>query len=505
MLRFSPNPNLANLIHWFEWEDGAFSSGREQDKPVMLFLSAFWCRYCQRMDEGALSDRENMALLNAYFIALRAENATRPDIDTRYNLNGWPTIAFFTPAGELLAAANYLAVEEFKDLLLNVYLSYQEKSVEQRLTPSASSEPARPEPERKRSHAEILDGIASAIMAQADPIHGGYGQGQKFIHPAANDFLLGRYEATREVLYLEHVRRTLDRMREGQIHDVQEGGYFRTTTGADWSQPHREKLLSEQAGLLSNCLGTLRLTGLREYARMAEEIIGYLDGKLFDTRCGAFFGCEDFLRHEAGGNSSTDEFFTIIDKCVYSDANAQAAGAYLEAAALLDRADCKERALNILEFIWNHCRSPAEGIFHYYDDSPRLPGLLDDHAQVGTALVQAYLASADAKHLERARETAEFIIARLKNSAGGYFDLVAGEIGLRKFRLTDIDQNGAAASFFLRLARVVGNTRYRDAARWALDAFAGDLAAYGIHASRFGRALNEYLSWSKADLPESRS
>ncbi len=157
MLRFSPNPNLANLIHWFEWEDGALKAAREQDKPVMLFLSAFWCRYCQRMDEGALSDRENMALLNAYFIALRVENATRPDIDARYNLNGWPTVAFFTPAGELLAASNYLAVEEFKDLLLNVYMSYQEKDLEQRLTAAASATPATPARERKRSHSEMLE------------------------------------------------------------------------------------------------------------------------------------------------------------------------------------------------------------------------------------------------------------------------------------------------------------------------------------------------------------
>ena len=71
MLRFSPNPNSSPLIHWIESEDDAFRKAREQDRPVMLFLSAFWCRYCQRMDEAALSDRENMALLNAYFVALR--------------------------------------------------------------------------------------------------------------------------------------------------------------------------------------------------------------------------------------------------------------------------------------------------------------------------------------------------------------------------------------------------------------------------------------------------
>ena len=128
MQRFSPNPNLSHLIRWHEWENDAFQMAREQNKPVMLFLAAFWCRYCQRMDEQAFSDRENMALLNAYFIALRVEDAKRPDVDARYNLNGWPTIAFFTPAGKLISAANYLPSGEFKELLLNVYLDYQQRS-----------------------------------------------------------------------------------------------------------------------------------------------------------------------------------------------------------------------------------------------------------------------------------------------------------------------------------------------------------------------------------------
>jgi uncharacterized protein YyaL (SSP411 family) len=497
MLRFSPNPNLANLVHWFEWEDDALKAAGEQDKPVMLFLSAFWCRYCQRMDEGALSDRENMALLNAYFIALRVENATRPDIDSRYNLNGWPTIAFFTPAGELLAASNYLAVEEFKDLLLNVYMSYQEKNVEQRLTGPVSAAPAPPARERKRSHSEILDEITSSIIAQADRVHGGYGQGQKFIHPAANDFLLARYEATQEVAYLEHACRTLDGMREGQMHDVKDGGYFRTTTGPDWSQPHREKLLGEHAGLMSNCLQVFRLTGRDEYARMAEEIIEYLNNKLFDAQRGAFFGCEDFLRHEAAGGSSAEEFFTIIDQCIYSDANAQAVRAYLDAATLLRRPDCKGRALSILEFLWSCCRSPGQGMFHYHDDAPRLPGLLEDQTQMGTALVQAYCATGDGRYLERARELGDFIV-RLRNSAGGYFDLIADERGIRKVRLTDVDQNGAAAAFFLRLFQAAGDTRYLESARWALDAFDEDFVSYSIHASRFGRALVEYLDLAKS-------
>jgi uncharacterized protein len=496
MLRFSPNPNLAHLVHWLEWERDAFRRAQEQNKPVMLFLSAFWCRYCQRIDEGAFSDRENMALLNAYFVALRVENAMRPDIDARYNLNGWPTIAFFTPAGELLAAVNYLGTDEFKELLLNVYMDYQEKKTENRVAkaPDDSEAVVARQAAREPAGVSALTEITNGIMALADRFHGGYGQGQKFIHAEANDFLLRRYEATKDAAYLDHVRLTLDRMRESPIYDDKDGGYFRTSSGADWVQPHREKLLGEQAGLLSNCLHALRFTQRREYARMAEEIIDYLDRTLFNPSSGAFFGCEDFLRRETSADTSADEFFTIIDQCVYTDANAQAISAYLDAAAILGRADCKKRALSVVEFLWSHSRSAAEGMYHYYDGTPHMSGLLNDQAWMGAALVETHHASGEAVYLERARELAEFILARLRNSEGGYFDLGTGELGFLKFRLTAIEQNGAAAFFFLKLAQAGREPKYFEAAGWALRAFSGDFASCGIHAAPFGRALGEWLN-----------
>jgi uncharacterized protein YyaL (SSP411 family) len=282
-------------------------------------------------------------------------------------------------------------------------------------------------------------------------------------------------------------------MREGEIHDHREGGFFRTTTGVDWTQPHREKLLHEHAGLLANYLHAFRLTGRLEYRAMAEEIIAYLGRKLFDAPNGMYFGCEDFLRREDAGASGED-FFTIIDTCIYSDANAQTVCAYLAAAKLLVRDDCEAAACRILEFLWRECRTDEDGIFHYHDGAPRLPGLLEDQVQVGMAMIEAYLLRGDAKYFERARRCAEFIVSRLKDPSGGYFDCAAGENALRRAPLTDLEQNGAAASFFLRLWRTSHESSDREAARWALDAFPGRWADGGIYAARFGRALLDYLS-----------
>jgi uncharacterized protein YyaL (SSP411 family) len=458
------------------------------------------------MDEGAFSDRENMALLNAYFIALRIENAKRPDIDARYNLNGWPTIAFVTPDGKLLAAANFLSGDDFKELLLNVYMDYEKHKNEVQLADvnQLNNSAAADKIGRDTPRASSVGEITSMILRIADRVNGGYGSGQKFIHSEANDFLLSRYEATQDVTYLDHVCLTLDRMRASPIYDQQEGGFFRTTTGADWSQPHREKLLAEQAGLLSNCLRLLDLTGRAEYGRMAEEIIDYLDRKLFDATKPAFLGCEDFLRREAPEGTSANEFFTILDDCVYTDANALAIGAYLEAAKMLGRPDRKRIALNVLEFLWSRCWNEGEGVYHYFDTAPRVPGLLIDQARMGVALIHAYRATSDRNFIERAKKLAGFILTHLTNPDGGYYDCGHSELSIFGSRLTLIDQNGIAASFFLMLADTSKDMRYREAALWALGAFTKDFASAAIHAAPFGRALGEFLGLPAIDPPRAK-
>jgi uncharacterized protein len=501
MIRFSPNPNRAHLVHWREWGDDAFHVARNQDKPVMLFLTAFWCRFCQRMDEEAFSDNENVALLNAYFISIRCDNAQRPDIDIRYNRNGWPTIAFMTADGDLLSVANYLPSEQFGDLLVRVYTAYHEtkdrigvlhrNAQERGLDTQQCINESRPD-------LSAVGNIADQIIELADREYGGYGRDQKFIQPQVNDFLLARYEATKDSQYLDHVCLTLDRMRESPMRDPDAGGYFRTCSGRDWSRPHREKLLAEQAGILANCVRLFRITRLPVYARMAEEQIAYLNGNLFDTTTGAFYGCEDFLRKETPEASSGEEFFTILDGCIYIDANAQTIVAYLDAAVTLPEARCRERALHALEFLWEHCRSPSGAMAHYFDGAAHLAGLIDDQVYIGNALLKAHSITRNNRYLERATAVAEIILARLKNPQGGYYDIEMPGPALAGFRLTLIAQNGAAASFFLTVADATQNSRYRDAAGWALAAFSGDLSRYGLDAACFGQALGEYAIGARA-------
>jgi uncharacterized protein YyaL (SSP411 family) len=492
VIRFSPNPNRAHLIPGFEWSDEAFRAAREQNKPVLLFLCAFWCGYCQRMDQEAFSETENIALLKAYFVSIRAENGQRPDIDTRYNQNGWPTLVFMTPNGDPIIATNYLPSDQFQDLVLRVYMGHQQGQATAAAMASYEETvaPARVAAQPKQSQ---LDEIGATIMNVADTVNGGYGQGQKFIQAEANDFLLARYQSTKNTKYLDHVRLTLDHMRAGPMHDEKEGAYFRTTSGADWSRPHREKLLAEQAGLSRNALSLFKITGEKTYATIAEDICVYLTRKLYDPALGVFYGCEDFIRTFAGDGATSEEFSTIIDRCIYADANAQTVAAYLDASAALAKPAYKDIALGALDFLWSRCRDADGGMFHFFDDAPQVRGLLSDQAQTGLALLGAYAVTGEVVYLDRAKQLAEFILTRLKNPAGGYYDVAFNGAAYLKLRLTLIEQNGPAASFFLALAGASLEERYRNAALWAFQPFTENFEEYEIHAAPLGVALEQYF------------
>ena len=310
MFRFSVRPNRANLVNWREWGEDAFDEARQEDKLVVLFITAFWCGFCQRMDETALSDDEAIALLNAFFVPIRIEESQRPDVDLRYNENGWPTISFLTPDGGLLFSVNYMDTDPFVDLLVKTVNRFQtdKESLLQEATLPALAKPRQVEDrEQTPLAAPLVAEIAGMVEGLADRQNGGYGANFKFIHAEANEFLLYLYETTGELEYLEHVTFTLDKMLQSATFDRKDGGFFRYSSLPDWSEPHPEKLLDGQAALLGNFVHAYLLTEDAGQRIAAEELIEYLDSTLLDRSSGTFFGCQDYVRPADHSGNGSDQ------------------------------------------------------------------------------------------------------------------------------------------------------------------------------------------------------
>src|SRR5579872_7495850 len=106
--RFSPRPNRAAEIGWMEWGPEAFRLARETDRPILLGISAVWCHWCHVMDETTYSDQRVIDLIRERYVPVRVDNDVRPDINARYNMGGWPTTAFLTPDGSIIAGATYM-------------------------------------------------------------------------------------------------------------------------------------------------------------------------------------------------------------------------------------------------------------------------------------------------------------------------------------------------------------------------------------------------------------
>jgi uncharacterized protein YyaL (SSP411 family) len=332
----------------------------------------------------------------------------------------------------------------------------------------------------------------------ADHVHGGYGTQAKFLHTEANDFLLYLFGVSGDRTYLDHVAFTLEKMRESRTFDHKDGGFFRYSSRADWREPHPEKLLDDQAGLLRNYLYTYLLSEREAYKETAQELIDYLNTTLTDPAQPCFWGCQDYVRPELPPPTSHPSgplpLLSLLDQYVYCDANARAASSYLDAWWLLGRDDCRDRAEQILQHLWETLRAPTGEMYHYWDGAPHVPGLLMDTTLTGLAMLDAYALLRQPLYLERAIQLGAAIVQRHRSPAGGFFDISETGPASLQVPITVLTQNARVATFFVRLADLSGHTDYRKLAYWALRSFPNAHRHYEAFAAGFGHALAQLLT-----------
>ena len=484
---FSPRPNRAAEIEWRGWEAEAFERARSLDRPILLAISAVWCHWCHVMDETTYSDQAVIDLINGQFVPIRVDNDLRPDVNSRYNMGGWPTTAFLTPEGDILTGATYLPPDQMRGALERVESFYRDNRPEimaqvlegrKRASSVVAASAGTLDP-------GLVDAVLAAVENSYDATYGGFGGSPKFPQTEALALLAEQAARRSEPQFLEMARFTLRQMAGGGTYDHVEGGFFRYSTTQDWSVPHFEKMLEDHGGLVS----ALALSG---EAEILDSAAGYLDRVLRDPATGLYAGSQDaderYYTLDAEGRAELEPPY--IDRRVYSNWNCMLAVGYLEADSRLGRPGLREQAGRLLDQLFADRFSEEGGMLH----AEGVGGQLGDHAWALLASVRAFQSGLGEQWLAIAQQLAAHLESAYADPEhGGYLDHAGGEsLGRLEDRLKPIGENSVVALALFELGTMVGGSHV-ERGRRALESVAQLPARYGLMAAGWARAYDRYL------------
>lgn len=259
------------------------------------------------MAHESFEDEETARILNKYYVSIKVDREERPDIDAVYmkvcqaltGQGGWPLNVFLTPDQKPFYAGTYFPRQSiygrpgFKDVLISLKQQYDEnpdkiERLGNQIVETLSEKTRRRLPLAK----DIADTAFSQLLQNFDPQHGGFGHAPKFPAPHQLMFLLRYARSRKNGQATEIVRKTLDAIRAGGIHDHIGGGFARYSTDEKWLVPHFEKMLYDQALLAMAYTEAFQVTGNSSYKKTVDDIFTYCERELRDPE-GGFYSAED--------------------------------------------------------------------------------------------------------------------------------------------------------------------------------------------------------------------
>ena len=299
-------------VEWQEWGEAAFKLAQAEDKPILLDIGAVWCHWCHVMDRESYENEETAKIINEHFVPVKVDRDERPDVDTRYQAavaaisgqGGWPLTAFLTPDGKPYFGGTYFPPQDqhgrpgFPRVLLTMAEAFEKQRNE--VNDSATSVIAAIEHNESfmgragNPGPELVQKLVESAVKQFDPRYGGFGSQPKFPHSGAIDLLLdtasrgGGSEAAKTAVLV-----TLKKMSEGGIYDHLAGGFHRYSVDERWVVPHFEKMAYDNSELLKNYVHAYQTFVEPECARIAREMIRWMDDWLSDREQGGFYASQD--------------------------------------------------------------------------------------------------------------------------------------------------------------------------------------------------------------------
>ena len=440
-----------NPVEWHPWGEEALQLAIQEDKPILVSIGYAACHWCHVMERESFEDLATAKIMNENFINIKIDREERPDLDHIYmdavqamtGSGGWPLNVFLTPDKKPFYGGTYFPPEpmhnraSWKDVLLGIAKGFKENrdqidaqahTLTQHLLSSNGFGKQDATAAASLSRAD-MDATVSALLINADAVWGGFGGAPKFPQTASIRFLLRyHYFNPTHKSSLEHALVCLDKMIAGGIYDQLGGGFSRYSTDVQWLAPHFEKMLYDNALLVTTLSEAYQLTKNQSYKITIDETLAFVERELMDSD-GGFYSALD-----ADSEGVEGKFYTWsaqeINDVLKNDAPVFTAyygitenGNWEHTNILHTPASASIVAqkfqLSEIEFlqIIAKCKSVLMG-----ERSKRIRPQTDDkqllgwNALMNTAFSKAYAATGNKNYLIRAQQNMAHLMDHFKNS-----------------------------------------------------------------------------------------
>ncbi|MCX6155476.1 MAG: thioredoxin domain-containing protein [Candidatus Kapabacteria bacterium] len=319
-----------NPVNWLPWGDKALNLAKQTNKPIIISIGYAACHWCHVMENESFEDAAVAKFMNANYICIKVDREERPDVDQIYMnaihqlgaSGGWPLNALALPDGTPFYAVTYMAKKNWLRLLQYFHDLYRFEK--QRLLSQAehiSSGFSQNEYVGFGNEIKSFDNLAVYDISKkfetlVDNLYGGMSGSPKFPMPNIYQYLLRDYFFNKNASTLEAVDLTLQRMLEGGIYDQIGGGFSRYSTDNKWIVPHFEKMLYDNAQLVSLYSEAYEQTKNENYKRIVYETSNFIQTELSNSD-GAFYSSLDADSEGKEGSYYTwrfDDLKKIIDE-----------------------------------------------------------------------------------------------------------------------------------------------------------------------------------------------
>ncbi|MEM6718693.1 MAG: thioredoxin domain-containing protein [Bacteroidota bacterium] len=252
-----------NPVNWQPWNESILAKAKAENKLILFSIGYASCHWCHVMEKETFEDEKVAEFMNANFINVKVDREEHPDIDKTYikavqlmtGNAGWPLNCITLPSGEPVWGGTYFTKENWQNSLEQIVKIHTEN-------PEKTAEFAQMQVQRMNSLQLFSDEAANLSEIATDSIMntwqkeldfdaGGLQESEKFPRPTNYNFLLRYATTAKNPALANHINKTLKNIANRGLFDHIEGGFARYTTDEFWNIPHFEKMLYDNAQLIS--------------------------------------------------------------------------------------------------------------------------------------------------------------------------------------------------------------------------------------------------------------